>query len=93
LGITVISSVTGKASADTSGIITLASATTLVGIIISKNDFGDIGRKMVVSSLKFKTTDFWGAAVRAFIVLDGDKVLGALDSGTGKRDVDVNGVT
>lgn len=77
-GVAVIPSIASKALAESTGVITFASAATLVRVRISRLVLSDIRGGSVESGLQSEAIDLRCAASATLIILDRDKVLFAL---------------
>jgi hypothetical protein len=64
--------------AQTSSIVTLAAATTLVAVVVREAHLGDIGRRSIEASLHIEAIQLRCATSTTFIVLHSKKVLRAL---------------
>jgi len=86
-GVAVVSSVSGEACAQTRGVVALASAAALVGIVVRQAQLSGVGLGKAVASLEVQTVNLGCASGSALVVLDDDHVLRALDGRTGEGDV------
>jgi len=85
-GVAVLTSVSREALAKTGGVVTLATAAALVAVVLSSDGGIDRGNKVgaIGSGLNRDTSQLRGAAIVAFVVVNNQQVLWALDVVTGE---------